>query len=58
MPSLCSEGELMSLTTQASPQVSLDRSIGLGRVLFQAIGVMGPGASIVFGLGLIIANTG
>lgn len=39
-------------------QPRLERSIGLGRVLFQSIGVMGPGASIVFGLGLIIANTG
>lgn len=48
----------MSSMTQTSPQASLDRSIGLGRVLFQAVGVMGPGASIVFGLGLIIANTG
>ena len=36
----------------AAPQ--LKRSIGLGRVLFQAIAAMGPGASIVFGLGLII----
>ena len=43
-------------TSEEQPQLS--RSIGLGRVLFQSIGVMGPGASIVFGLGLIIANTG
>lgn len=48
----------MSSITQTAPEATLDRSIGLGRVLFQAIGVMGPGASIVFGLGLIIANTG
>jgi amino acid transporter len=52
----------MSSTTPVQPQAAaqpgLQRSIGLGRVLFQAIGVMGPGASIVFGLGLIIANTG
>lgn len=33
----------------------LDRSAGLWRVVFQSVGVMGPGASIVFGLGLIIS---
>jgi amino acid transporter len=32
----------------------LDRSIGLGRVLFQSIAAMGPGASVALGLGLII----
>lgn len=36
----------------------LSRSIGLGRVLFQSITTMGPGASIVFGLGLIILYSG
>ena len=37
---------------------SLDRSIGLGRVLFQSITTMAPGASVVFGLGLIMVYTG
>jgi amino acid transporter len=32
----------------------LERSIGLGRVLFQSIAAMGPGASVALGLGLII----
>jgi amino acid transporter len=36
----------------------LERSLGLQRVLFQSIAVMGPGASIVFGLGLIVSYTG
>jgi amino acid transporter len=36
----------------------LDRSIGLGRVLFQSITTMAPGASVVFGLGLIMVYTG
>ena len=31
---------------------SLERSIGLGRVLFQSVTTMAPGASVVFGLGL------
>src|SRR5579884_667537 len=44
--------------TTRTVEPRLQRSIGLGRVLFQSIGVMGPGASIVFGLGLIIGNTG
>lgn len=49
----------MPATRAAEPtNPHLQRSIGLGRVLFQSIGLMGPGASIVFGLGLIIANTG
>ncbi|HEU5416146.1 MAG TPA: APC family permease [Streptosporangiaceae bacterium] len=44
----------------AAPQGSstpqqLERSAGLWRVVFQSVGVMGPGASIVFGLGLIIS---
>jgi amino acid transporter len=37
---------------------TLDRSIGLGRVLFQSITTMAPGASVVFGLGLIMVYTG
>lgn len=37
---------------------SLERSLGLRRVLFQSVAVMGPGASIVFGLGLIISYAG
>jgi amino acid transporter len=37
---------------------SLDRSIGLGRVLFQSITTMAPGASVVFGLGLIMVYAG
>jgi amino acid transporter len=32
----------------------LERSIGLGRVLFQSVAAMGPGASVALGLGLII----
>ena len=32
--------------------------IGLGRALFQSIAFMGPGASIVFSLGLVISNAG
>jgi len=48
----------MEAASARSGEPHLERSIGLGRVLFQSIGVMGPGASIVFGLGLIIANTG
>ena len=36
----------------------LERSIGLGRVMFQSIATMAPGASVVFGLGLIISYTG
>jgi amino acid transporter len=36
----------------------LDRSIGLGRVLFQSITTMAPGASVVFGLGLIMVYAG
>jgi hypothetical protein len=37
---------------------SLERSIGLGRVLFQSVTTMAPGASVVFGLGLIMVYTG
>lgn len=36
----------------------LHHQIGLGRALFQSIAFMGPGASIVFSLGLVIANAG
>jgi amino acid transporter len=43
-------------TTPQSPQ--LERSIGLGRVMFQSIATMAPGASVVFGLGLIISYSG
>jgi amino acid transporter len=49
---------MSSNLTTSDKQPQLSRSIGLGRVLFQSVGFMGPGASIVFGLGLIIANTG
>ena len=38
--------------------VSLRPQIGLGRALFQSIAFMGPGASIAFSLGLVIANGG
>jgi len=37
---------------------SLRPQIGLGRALFQSIAFMGPGASIAFSLGLVIANAG
>ena len=37
---------------------SLERSIGLGRVVFQSVTTMAPGASVVFGLGLIMVYTG
>jgi len=47
--------ELRSAAAQG-PQ--LERSIGLGRVMFQSIATMAPGASVVFGLGLIISYTG
>jgi amino acid transporter len=36
----------------------LERSIGLGRVVFQSVTTMAPGASVVFGLGLIMVYTG
>jgi amino acid transporter len=42
----------------ASGSASLDRSIGLGRVLFQSITTMAPGASVVFGLGLVMSYIG
>ena len=41
-----------------SAPVSLDRSIGLGRVLFQSITTMAPGASVMFGLGLVMLYIG
>ena len=37
---------------------SLERSIGLGRVMFQSATTMAPGASVVFGLGLIMVYSG
>src|SRR6202030_1757490 len=40
---------------QQEGSAHLDRSIGLGRVLFQSIAAMGPGASIALGLGLIVS---
>ena len=43
---------------QTREEPELDRSIGLGRVLFQSVATMAPGASIVFGLGLIISYSG
>jgi amino acid transporter len=43
-------------TAAGSP--SLDRSIGLGRVLFQSITTMAPGASVMFGLGLVMVYIG
>jgi amino acid transporter len=42
----------------AEARPSLDRSIGLGRLLLQSITTMAPGASVVFGLGLIMVYTG
>jgi amino acid transporter len=45
----------MSADTRAAASTGLERSAGLWRVVFQSVGVMGPGASIVFGLGLIIS---
>src|SRR5205814_10374333 len=42
----------------ASGAASLDRSIGLGRVLFQSITTMAPGASVMFGLGLVMLYIG
>jgi amino acid transporter len=43
---------------QQEGSAQLDRSIGLGRVLFQSVAAMGPGASIALGLGLIISYSG
>lgn len=43
---------------QQEGSAHLDRSIGLGRVLFQSIAAMGPGASIALGLGLIVSYSG
>src|SRR5579862_8503457 len=37
---------------------SLERSIGLGRVMFQSITTMAPAASVVFGLGLVMLYIG
>jgi amino acid transporter len=48
----------MSASQAGSPDTQLDRSIGLGRVLFQSIAAMGPGASVALGLGLIISYAG
>jgi amino acid transporter len=42
----------------ASGAATLDRSIGLGRVLFQSITTMAPGASVMFGLGLVMLYIG
>jgi amino acid transporter len=42
----------------AQGTASLDRSIGLGRVLFQSITTMAPGASVMFGLGLVMLYIG
>jgi amino acid transporter len=47
----------MSAKPQAG-EPGLDRSIGLGRVAFQSITTMAPGASVVFGLGLIMVYSG
>ena len=47
--------DLRNLAAQG-PQ--LERSIGLGRIMFQSIATMAPGASVVFGLGLIISYSG
>ena len=46
------------MSSTALPESSLRPQIGLGRALFQSIAFMGPGASIVFSLGLVIANAG
>ena len=43
---------------EAPSSPSLERSIGLGRVLFQSATTMAPGASVVFGLGLIMVYAG
>jgi amino acid transporter len=45
-------------SSHAESGPELDRSIGLGRVLFQSIAAMGPGASIALGLGLIVSYAG
>jgi amino acid transporter len=45
----------MTSDGRAAPSAALERSAGLWRVVFQSVGLMGPGASIVFGLGLIIS---
>ena len=42
----------------ATGTATLDRSIGLGRVLFQSITTMAPGASVMFGLGLVMLYIG
>jgi amino acid transporter len=44
--------------TSSADKSQLQQQIGLGRALFQSIAFMGPGASIVFSLGLVIANAG
>ncbi len=49
---------MADVTRTGDSSEELDRSIGLGRVLFQSIAAMGPGASIVFGLGLMILYSG
>jgi amino acid transporter len=43
---------------QQEASAELDRSIGLGRAMFQSIAAMAPGASIALGLGLIISYAG
>src|SRR6266550_734935 len=42
----------------ATGSASLERSIGLGRVLFQSVTTMAPGASVMFGLGLVMVYIG
>lgn len=49
---------MRELRTTAAGGPQLERSIGLGRVMFQSIATMAPGASVVFGLGLIISYSG
>lgn len=49
---------MAELRNAAAQGPQLERSIGLGRVMFQSIATMAPGASVVFGLGLIISYTG
>src|SRR2546430_499422 len=42
----------------ATGSASLERSTGLGRVLFQSVTTMAPGASVMFGLGLVMVYIG
>src|SRR6266567_1662613 len=46
------------MASSAVNEGHLHRRIGLRNVLFQSIAFMGPGASIVFGLALIIGYAG